>query len=444
MRGTEHATVRTLMKKPNMASADWDRLRAYALALLFVTVALAAKFFAGVTADAATFVLLSAAVAASAATGGLSTGLVATLTAVVLARIVNHAPLSASLLFAMEGFVITLVIVRLSATTEEYVREVDAAEARIRDLKVLERRGRVLDIACERLEQVPSDYAMVILDPKGRITDWRAGAQRQYGWQAPDVVGTDGAKLFVPASGDEEFGQLLARAHASGIARCTGRQRRVDGTEFDADLEVQPLAERGCEGFTMLVHDRTREQEWQAFTASSADAQVALREEAAVAQRQLATLQHVTDPTLYALPTGDIITALLDRLREAVDADGVALVRGNGPRLRVAAATDGLQPTGGTERYAGETDRISDHRTLLIQNDPARVAEMSLAGWPETVSSLIAVPVVYAGRVEGTIEVVGLRGRRSTEWELAVIQVVAGRFAGHTLGERYLRADAVA
>ena len=87
---------------------------------------------------------------------------------------------------------------------------------------------------------------------------------------------------------------------------------------------------------------------------------------------------------------------------------------------------------------------MPDERTLLIQNDPARVAEMSLAGWPASVSAMIAVPVTYAGRVEGTIEVVGLRGRRSTEWELAVIQVVAGRFAGRTLGERYMQAGAVA
>jgi len=134
------------------------------------------------------------------------------------------------------------------------------------------------------------------------------------------------------------------------------------------------------------------------------------------------------------------VTALLDRLREAVDADGVALVRGAGPRRRVVAAREGLQPTGAADR----ADRTPDERTLLIQNDPVRVAEMSLAGWPETVSAMIAVPVMYAGRLEGTIEVVGLRGRRSTEWEIAVIQVVAGRFAGRTLGESYLRAGAVA
>jgi PAS domain S-box-containing protein len=428
------------MKKPAMASAEWDRLRHHALALLFVTAAVAAKVFFGITGESATFVLSSAAVALSAFTGGWPAGLVATLTAVVLARTIGHASAAVSALFALEGFVISTVVLRLADLAEEYAREVDAADVRIRELKALERHGRAIDIACERLEHVPSEYTLVLLDALGRITEWRTGAQRQFGWRPEDVVGSKGSMLFAHNPDDEGLSQLLARAKGSGTARWSGRQRRADGTEFEADVEVQPLVEPGCDGFTILIHDRTREQEWQAFTASTANAHVALREEADVAQGQLATLQHVTDPSLYALPTADVVTALLDRLREAVDADGVALVRGQGSRRRVVAATQGLQPIPATER----PDRMSDHRTLVIQNDPARVAELSLAGWPETVSSMIAVPVMYAGRVEGAIEVVGLRGRRSTEWEIAVIQVVAGRFAGRTLGERYVRTDAVA
>jgi GAF domain-containing protein len=43
---------------------------------------------------------------------------------------------------------------------------------------------------------------------------------------------------------------------------------------------------------------------------------------------------------------------------------------------------------------------------------------------------LLSVPVVYAADVEGTIEVVDRRGRRSTEWEIALLQVVAARVAG--------------
>ncbi len=432
------------MRNLDTASADWERRRAHALALLFVTGAVAAKVFIGISAPAATFVLLAAAVALSAATGGFSAGIVATLAGVVLARTINHAPAASSVLFASEGLVISMVILRLSAVAEEYARDVDAAEARIRDLKILERRGRTIDIACERLEQAAGEYALVLVDSQGRITAWRASAQRQFGWNAGAMVGAEGASVFAPEPGDEGFRQLLARASATDGARCTRRLRRADGTEFDADIDVQPLAEPGCDGFALVVHDCSREREWQAFTLSAANAQVALREEAQIAQRHLAMLQHVTDPSLYALPTGEVVAVLLERLREAVDADGVALVRGTGPRPRIVAAKGGLQPAGGAEQYRSDADRISDHRALLIQNDPARVAETSRAGWPDTVSTLIVVPVVYAGRVEGTIEVVGLRGRRSTEWEIALIQVVAGRFAGRTLDERYVRADAVA
>jgi hypothetical protein len=43
---------------------------------------------------------------------------------------------------------------------------------------------------------------------------------------------------------------------------------------------------------------------------------------------------------------------------------------------------------------------------------------------------LITVPVLNGGRLQGAIEVVDLRGRRSTEWEIALIQVVAARTAG--------------
>src|SRR5207248_2048361 len=99
-----------------------------------------------------------AAVAVSAALGGLSPGIVATLAAVVLARAIDHAPPVASALFALEGALISVVIIRLKAATEEYIQEVEAAETRIRELKALERHGRAIDIACERLERVPSDY----------------------------------------------------------------------------------------------------------------------------------------------------------------------------------------------------------------------------------------------------------------------------------------------
>ena len=70
-------------------------------------------------------------------------------------------------------------------------------------------------------------------------------------------------------------------------------------------------------------------------------------------------------------------------------------------------------------------------RTLMIHNDPSGVAEVSAAVWPDDVSSLIAVPVVRAGSKQAVVEVVNRIGRRATEWEIALVQVVAARIAGY-------------
>jgi len=67
---------------------------------------------------------------------------------------------------------------------------------------------------------------------------------------------------------------------------------------------------------------------------------------------------------------------------------------------------------------------------MMIHNDPAAVAEVSAAVWPDDVSSLIAAPLVRAGSTTAVLEVVNRTGRRATEWEIALVQVVAARMAG--------------
>jgi signal transduction protein with GAF and PtsI domain len=58
------------------------------------------------------------------------------------------------------------------------------------------------------------------------------------------------------------------------------------------------------------------------------------------------------------------------------------------------------------------------------------VAEVSAAVWPDDVSSLIAVPLVRAGSTTAVLEVVNRTGRRATEWDIGLVQIVAARMAG--------------
>ena len=199
---------------------------------------------------------------------------------------------------------------------------------------------------------------------------------------------------------------------------------------FDADVVLRLVSQMGGDGFTMLLHDRTSDQEQQAAAMANAEAQRSVRQEADLAQRQLATLRAVTDPALNELAPSDLAVELLDRVRAAVSADGVALVVARTIQSkRLLSSSNGLRPDGLRDERAIDALTGSGSRIVLIQNDRERVSERSLLRWPAEVGSLIAVPVVHAGDIVGSLEVVDIKARRSTEWEIALIQVAAARIA---------------
>jgi GAF domain-containing protein len=177
--------------------------------------------------------------------------------------------------------------------------------------------------------------------------------------------------------------------------------------------------------------------ELTATRAASAEAHAEVSHEAALARLQLMTLQSITDPDLNTLRASESMTTLLDRLRMALAADGVGLCSVEGRTGRVYTASDGIAPVGAVRRGPVEFRDFQARRTTLVHNDASRVADSSLCGWPSDVTSLILVPIVQTGRLQLVVEVANRQGRRSTEWELALIQVVAERAAGLLRQESY-------
>ncbi len=411
---------------------------AYGVAVAAVLAAAVLKWALGVDSAAAAFLLANFIVAFSAAAAGFRVGCVAGLTAVLVARVVHNVPLAPSLAFLSEALLLAWLTAVLAYAVDDDGRLLEEKDRRIRMLQGDVRRLQAIDVAAAQLESAATDYAIVPLDYEGRIAAWRPGAARLFG-RAESLEGQPVTEL-VGAESAEVLLAAVDRARAGAVGTLSAVVQRPSGTAFDADIDVRPLTGNRFDGFVLLVRDRTREQQWDAFAASSADAQVALREEADVAQRQLATLQHITDPELNALPASEAAAALLERLRTAIDADGAALVRVGPFRRRILSLSDTLAAQGTADRRQNDA-RAPQDRVLMIHNDPARVAAASLVSWPETVSSLIAVPVLSGGVVEGAIEVVGLRSRRSTEWEIALVQVAAARIAGRLKDESYLDAS---
>jgi PAS domain S-box-containing protein len=418
----------------SIESGGRRRLAAHGFAVAVVAGAALLQWILRTSTDEPQLWLFHGAIALSAAYGGAAAALVATLLSVLLARVESAVPLSTALLFGLEGLLIALVVLRMAKAIQNLRRSLASLNSSTRELKSAERQARRVDCALSRLEQASEDTVLILLDQTGHVSDWRAGARRLYGIESCKMVGRSAATMFDDL-GEADFSRLLSEARRAAT-RHTGRQLRAEGTTFAAEIEISPLVSSGLDGFTMIVRDLSHQQARAAADWSTAEAFAQLRGEVELAQRQLSTLQDLTDPTLNSLGDVQFVTALLDRLRTAINAEGIALIEfGRLPHHQLCASS-GLQCQPGNHQPVVDVETDTD-RTLVIHNDPSGVAEVSAVVWPDDVSSLIAVPVVRAGSKQAVMEAVNRTGRRATEWEIALVQVVAARIAGSLEDESY-------
>jgi PAS domain S-box-containing protein len=110
------------------------------------------------------------------------------------------------------------------------------------------------------LVETVSDYAIFLLDRKGRIVSWNAGAQRIKGYSAAEVLGRPLATFYTEedrASGRPD--ELLAIAVREGRIRDEGWRVRKDGSRFWADVVITALRDRDgrVSGFAKVTRDMT-------------------------------------------------------------------------------------------------------------------------------------------------------------------------------------------
>jgi PAS domain S-box-containing protein len=116
------------------------------------------------------------------------------------------------------------------------------------------------------LVRAVTDYAIYMLDPEGVITNWNAGAQRAKGYQPHEVIGTHFSRFYRPE--DREKGlpsRALATALAEGRFEGEGWRVRKDGTEFWANVVIDPIYddEGVLRGFAKVTRDITEKRNAQ-------------------------------------------------------------------------------------------------------------------------------------------------------------------------------------
>jgi PAS domain S-box-containing protein len=115
-----------------------------------------------------------------------------------------------------------------------------------------------------------ADYAIVTIDPEGRVTDWNAGAAHLFGWSKSEALGRHTGFFFTPEDRqagrpEEEMGCAVER----GRAEDERWHVRKDGSRFWGSGLLLPLRSGPLPGFVKIMRDRTAQRTARAALAAS-------------------------------------------------------------------------------------------------------------------------------------------------------------------------------
>jgi PAS domain S-box-containing protein len=233
------------------------------------------------------------------------------------------------------------------------------AERRVTEL---EAENQALAAECERVRHLldsAMDYAIVTLDPEGRITSWNAGAHAILGYGTAEIVGRSGEVFFTAEDRAEGvFVRELCRALEEGRAPNERWHIRRDGSRFWASGLMMPLlnADGQPEGFLNVFRDST------AFRSEEERRALLLAEMGHRVKNVLATAQAVAAQTLrHTEVPAEVQQTLLKRL-VALAGSHDLLVRGG---WEGAALTDVVE--GAMSPYAGSG-------RVVLNGPPVRLA----------------------------------------------------------------------
>ena len=138
-----------------------------------------------------------------------------------------------------------------------------------RDITEKKEAERALFAADQRfrmLVQGVRDYAIYMLDPDGRITNWNAGARAIKGYAAEEIIGEHFSRFYTAedrAAGEPD--RALATALAEGKYEKEAWRVKKDGTRFWASVVIDPIYDNTGEllGFAKITRDMSERRRAQ-------------------------------------------------------------------------------------------------------------------------------------------------------------------------------------
>ena len=231
----------------------------------------------------------------------------------------------------VEGLLVTVAIRDISVRkdAEKQLAQVEAGRRLVEEaLRQSEERYRMV------LEGI-QNYSIFMMDPRGQIVSWNAGAERIKGYAADQIIGRNFSCFFPPEAierGRPE--EVLRMTAANGRHEEQGMRVRRDGSRFLASLTFTALRDPSGNllGFSELSHDLSESKEsgakYRGLLEAAPDAMVVVNQGGEIVLLNLQAEKRfgyyrdelVGQKVTNIIPEGFAERLLADGLRSAEDA----------------------------------------------------------------------------------------------------------------------------
>ncbi|MFP2899449.1 ATP-binding protein [Corallococcus sp. 4LFB] len=310
-----------------------------------------------------------------------------------------------------------------------------------RQLNPLRREAAASAHRFQALVEGVRDYALMLLDARGRVASWNPGAERIKGWSEAEILGRPSSVFYTSeetATGVPE--RELARALREGRLRTEGWRQRKDGSRFWAEVSITALRDEDGrpQGFSVVTRDSTEQRRNERMQELLAEAgrvfHQSLDPDLTAAEVARLLVPEVADGCiLYLLtPARELRPRAVTHVQPEREASLWEALRRFPPRAGMPPAVWEAMRTGRSRMDVEvETEDVAasaetDEHLLLIE----RVA----------IGSSMVVPLRAGSETLGAFVLMTARGhRRFTQADQVLVEELAGRAALALVNTRLLR-----